>query len=1725
MHSRGVAIASYAVLFLISLSLVSATPVSFLSSINANKTGDAILKQAMASGSPPPSGNIMPTAGPIGTVVSLQANGFGSASTIQIQYDGNSILTNPSVITANSSGGFQASVTIPKSTVGIHWINASDSTGSLMLGFNVNAPILVLTPAGSNGSNTIVKVNGSGFMQNSQLTISFDGKTIATNPSNVVTDSAGEFSALIISPASPAGNYTIDAADTAGNSASSSFTIKPAISLNPSAAGNLTSVSVVGSGFAASSQITLSYSGSPTQTNPVTPLTDSSGQFSAFFRVPPGPSGLAVVQARDSASNLASATFNRTDTSTLTVITQDMSGNNTQGYFTVLEKDGSVLSQGFSPMSFTLKNGKPYQIAVSSYGTAVFDHWLDTNTSDDPRTITIFNNTQIVAVYGTTGISVSPSMGRSSAIISIAGNSFSPNSGISLRFDGNAVISNPSILVSDSNGKFLAQFSVPAQASIGKHYVVATDGSNAYATTFVVSNTPAIGVFPQAQSAGNPVTITGSVFASNSVVTLKLDGNTLSSINTNDSGSFKTNFIISPQVPIGTHNLSATDSLLNSASAQLNVTNTSVLTISAQDIFGNVIPGMFSVVTFENESIVSSGFSPNNYTLINHVHYSVGMGNYGAYVFDHWQDTGSSVNPRIVALTSNSQVTAVYAITAITSSPSIGPAGTMVKISGNSFSPNSSVNIAFDAVKVANATSDSLGSFGGVNPPQFVIPSDASTGLHRIQATDGNGISYSVPYYVGSSPSMSITPAAGVVGSEILVRGFNYAPYSRITLGYDAAVITNDPGTSPTTITTDSKGSFSAMFEIPSSPAGVHLLNVSDSWNNRFTTQFTVSQNVLIFPTSGHAGTVLTVPGSGFAPNSFMHAYYDGISIPTVPTGVKTNANGQYSGMQVRIPINATLGTHTVTIQDGVSHPHVFSAIFTVTDPTVPIYTLQHEVIALPTFAGLTEMSFIPDNGPNKAGSGAFMVAIKNGGVAVAKYVNGAFKVQPVHFVDVSTAKGPEDEGLLGLVVDPNWINTKQVYLYRSVNVSGIVHNEVIRYTGTTDSSGNIVAIPASLQVVLTGIPGTTTATSSSHNGGHLKFDSQGNLYISTGDNFLYTPAQDLTTLNGKLLKVTPLAAPDPSGRLYTIPLSNPFANSSDPSIRKEIFSYGLRNPFSFDIDPVTGQLFLSNVGNNSWEMFDNATAPSNFGWPDYEGPTPGNPSNFTNYNPGIYWYPHQGTEPISGPVAGLEATTGATFYHPYNGTGYPSELDGAYLFGDFAVGFVKALLPASKFAPITDPLSGQKQWQTETIMTGLNMAPIDMEVWHGTVFMTDLFGNVHAIRYSPTLISLKPTTGPAGTLVVVNGLSYPPTSNVTLTINGARVTTAPATVTSTPYGTFTANVTIPASTPPGTATVAATVGSVTSSASFTVIAPPPKLTLNSIPGGPWNSTITVSGALLAGGSNTPIQGASVSLSGNGTSGFLQSSTATTKSDGTFSITGLSPASVSSNWIVSAQYAGNATLGGSTTSIKYSTTKHVLTWSTAVPNTVPWGQAITLTTKILDFSKSNTPVSGLTIHWNGTGTAGASDQNTNQLGTASVTIIASSSVATGFTVQSHITGSGTALYQPLDSIIKSYSTVRHTLSFTTIVPTSVKEGQPTHFTSILRDTSAGNVPVSALLIHWNGTGVVGVNDITTDATGTAIGIGTAPASVASGWTVQSQFAGNGLYAPAKSVIKTYSTTA
>ncbi len=285
--------------------------------------------------------------------------------------------------------------------------------------------------------------------------------------------------------------------------------------------------------------------------------------------------------------------------------------------------------------------------------------------------------------------------------------------------------------------------------------------------------------------------------------------------------------------------------------------------------------------------------------------------------------------------------------------------------------------------------------------------------------------------------------------------------------------------------------------------------------------------------------------------------------------------------------------------------------------------------------ASPTVMAFAPD--------GRIFVAQQTGALRVIK--NGTLLATPFFSLTVNSVG---ERGLIGLTLDPQFETNHFVYVYYTVPATGVnpPFNRISRFT----ANGDVVL--AGSELIILNLDPLSSATN--HNGGALAFGPDGKLFVAVGDNALGTNAQNLNTYHGKLLRIN---------KDGTAPSDNPFFISGMSEQSKRVWAYGLRNPYTFSIQPGTGKIYVNDVGQNAVEEINDATTGGrNFGWPTAEG-TSTNP-NFTNP---VYAYLHTGTAPTGC------AITGGTFFNPQFTT-YPATYMGSYFFQDYCSNWIYAL-------------------------------------------------------------------------------------------------------------------------------------------------------------------------------------------------------------------------------------------------------------------------------------------------------------------------------------------------------------------------------------------------------------------------------------------------------------------
>lgn len=192
----------------------------------------------------------------------------------------------------------------------------------------------------------------------------------------------------------------------------------------------------------------------------------------------------------------------------------------------------------------------------------------------------------------------------------------------------------------------------------------------------------------------------------------------------------------------------------------------------------------------------------------------------------------------------------------------------------------------------------------------------------------------------------------------------------------------------------------------------------------------------------------------------------------------------------------------------------------------------------------------------------------------------------------ISSSSG--EEGLLGLAFHPNY--SSNGYFYLNYTASNPLRTVISRFSV---NPGNPNKADSLSEYILM----TINQPFANHNGGTVMFGLDGYLYIGMGDGGSggdpQNNAQNLQSLLGKFLRID--VNNTSLGKNYAIPPTNPFYNNPSAG-REEIFAYGLRNPWKFSQDPVTGLIYAADVGQNLYEEIDIITNGGNYGWRVMEG-------------------------------------------------------------------------------------------------------------------------------------------------------------------------------------------------------------------------------------------------------------------------------------------------------------------------------------------------------------------------------------------------------------------------------------------------------------------------------------------------------------------------------------------
>lgn len=290
--------------------------------------------------------------------------------------------------------------------------------------------------------------------------------------------------------------------------------------------------------------------------------------------------------------------------------------------------------------------------------------------------------------------------------------------------------------------------------------------------------------------------------------------------------------------------------------------------------------------------------------------------------------------------------------------------------------------------------------------------------------------------------------------------------------------------------------------------------------------------------------------------------------------------------------------------------------------------------------------------GIENCGDGRLFIVERQGRIIICDSTGKRLQKPFLDISDSITSGG--ERGLLGLAFDPGYAVNGFFYVYYT-NLGG--NTQISRFRVKTGNPN--VANKSSERSIL-----RIKQPFSNHNGGCIRFGPDGYLYIGMGDGGSggdpNNNAQNPMSLLGKILRIDVH-----NGLPYTIPPGNPFVDSIN--YRPEIWALGLRNPWRWSFDALTGKMYIADVGQASWEEINiqpKGKGGNNYGWRCYEGKHAFNTDSCqsqSSYTLPVYEYFHSDSPNECSVTGGFV----------YRGSMYPS-LYGKYIFTDYCSGIFR---------------------------------------------------------------------------------------------------------------------------------------------------------------------------------------------------------------------------------------------------------------------------------------------------------------------------------------------------------------------------------------------------------------------------------------------------------------------
>ena len=327
------------------------------------------------------------------------------------------------------------------------------------------------------------------------------------------------------------------------------------------------------------------------------------------------------------------------------------------------------------------------------------------------------------------------------------------------------------------------------------------------------------------------------------------------------------------------------------------------------------------------------------------------------------------------------------------------------------------------------------------------------------------------------------------------------------------------------------------------------------------------------------------------------------------------------------------------------------------------------------------------------------------------------------------------DGGLVGVAIDPDW--PVRPYIYVVYAVTGNVRVSRFTIDGDLNDPSSTNLSLGDLHHIFVALP----SLSPFHNGGSLRFGPDGMLYLSLGDDMDGPSAQVISTGTGQILRMDltqlPAGPGGPPDIASITPVDNPFLGSV--GFGPLTWAYGLRNPFRFHIDQLTGNLYVADVGTIFWEELNEiTTAGENLGWPDFEANAPSLTTPIA-------------MPPFTAPIGAIEhsmgwlsmLTFGGRYRNPSGGAAnFGVDYEGDVFVQDYVTGKIRRFKTDGTSWQTPPPVPGQTdpvEWATGYFQVTDAIVGPDGAIYYAKMKSN---GSIRRIKKDPVLTSLELVSG-----------------------------------------------------------------------------------------------------------------------------------------------------------------------------------------------------------------------------------------------------------------------------------------------------------------------------------------------------------------------------------------------